>query len=399
MHRKRFSLLVSSATVLLASPAAGLAQDVDLSGQLRPRFEARDAGPGTSSEFFTSMRLRLGVQAELERSITVYAELQDVRVFGEESSTLADFQADGLDLHQGYISAQLGRNGAITAKVGRQETNLGGQRLVGAVGWTQQGRSFDGARVSARGGWGGLDLIAYKLSETDRTDRTTDAEFLGAYSSFDTGGGDLELYGFLNRSDAGGETSQGTLGGRFDGSAGRVRYRFEGATQTGTRQDLDVSAFMIGARGGITVDEERSTITLWWDYLSGDDDGGDGEIKVFDTLFATNHKFYGFADVFLNIPLHTGGRGLQDLALKVDRRFRPGTRLAADLHSFRASESLGLTTASLGTELDLTLSHRYSREMTVTLGFSQLWTGDGLVEIGRLSGDLTFGYVMVDVRF
>ena len=39
-------------------------------------------------------------------------------------------------------------------------------------------------------------------------------------------------------------------------------------------------------------------------------------MKVFDTLFTTNHKFYGLADLFLNIPLQTDGRGLQDLAVK-----------------------------------------------------------------------------------
>lgn len=57
-------------------------------------------------------------------------------------------------------------------------------------------------------------------------------------------------------------------------------------------------------------------MTLWYDHLSGDDDPSDGTVRVFDTLFATNHKFYGLADYFLNIPVQTVGRGLQDLALK-----------------------------------------------------------------------------------
>ena len=45
--------------------------------------------------------------------------------------------ANGLDLHQGYIS--LGSQGdGLFGRFGRQEVNFGGQRLVGAVGWTQQ---------------------------------------------------------------------------------------------------------------------------------------------------------------------------------------------------------------------------------------------------------------------
>lgn len=72
---------------------------------------------------------------------------------------------------------------------------------------------------------------------------------------------------------------------------------------------------MLGARLGFDVGTGGS-LTLWYDLLSGDADPNDGDTKVFDTMFATNHKFYGFADMFLNISVHTGGQGLQDLAVK-----------------------------------------------------------------------------------
>ena len=40
-----------------------------------------------------------------------FAQIQDVRVWGEETNTLADFSADRFDLHQAWV--ELGRVGAL----------------------------------------------------------------------------------------------------------------------------------------------------------------------------------------------------------------------------------------------------------------------------------------------
>ena len=109
---------------------------------------------------------------------------------------------------------------------------------------------------------------------------------------------------------------------------------------------------MLGARLGHGFGGKGS-VTLWYDYLSGDGDLGDDTIKVFDTLFATNHKFYGFADLFLNIPVHTGGRGLQDLAIKGAYRVNPEWTLKLDLHSFNMADKGSLTSGHFGEEIDV----------------------------------------------
>ena len=121
--------------ILALSPALILplgAQEVTVSGQLRPRHELRyPAAPGGKQ--FTSMR----AHAALENDISVFIQLQDVRIWGEETNTLGDFDADHLDLHQGYVDIKRFNDSPLAARVGRQEVNLGGQRLVGAAGWTQ----------------------------------------------------------------------------------------------------------------------------------------------------------------------------------------------------------------------------------------------------------------------
>jgi hypothetical protein len=80
------------------------------------------------------------------------------------TNTLGDFSADNLDLHQGYVDIKRFNDSPFATHVGRQEVYLRGQRLVGAVGWTQQGRSF-GARFAGKSG-----SVVYR-GESHRPDR------------------------------------------------------------------------------------------------------------------------------------------------------------------------------------------------------------------------------------
>ncbi len=59
----------------------------------------------------------------------------------------------------------------------------------------------------------------------------------------------------------------------------------------------------------------KPTIGVGIDYLSGDD-GTDDDYNVFNTLYATNHKYYGFMDYFINLPNDTYGKGLMDYTCK-----------------------------------------------------------------------------------
>ncbi len=164
----------------MISPLA--AQGVTFHGQVRPRTEVRDpAADGAQS--FTSMRIRVTMAALLEDDVSIVIQLQDVRIFGEETNTLTDFSADNLDLHQGYIDMGRFQSAHTAARIGRQEVNFGGQRLVGAVAWTQQARSFDGARIRLNRDWGNVDFIGFKTAENLAADVGTDAEFVGMYAA------------------------------------------------------------------------------------------------------------------------------------------------------------------------------------------------------------------------
>ncbi len=389
------SLLLPSGTSDLAAQQVG-PQPV-LSGQLRPRFEFRDPVGGGLDDF-TSMRVRLGLRHRIDRDLAVFIQLQDVRIWGEETSPLLDYRADNLDLHQGYLTYRGASFDWLTTTIGRMETNFGGQRLVGAVDWTQQGQSFDGVRFDVDAGPMQWALVGYVISDETAPTNTADADLFGAYGTLhEIGPGMLDLYWLYHRVNDVTESDEHALGARYQYS-GAVDGRFEFTVERGQRAGVDVSAFMFGGRLGRPFADGRVTVTLWYDYLSGDDPATP-EVEVFNTFFGTNHKFYGFADLFLNIPAHTGGAGLQDMAIKLAAN--PARRITAglDLHSFRVSEQGALSGAHLADEVDLTLTHRYSDNLAATMGLSRVWQDGPLGEIGRLSEDMTWFYLMLSATF
>ena len=393
--RPALMLFLAGTLTLLAVPTFADLTAPQIHGQIRPRFEARDAGKG-SDDAFTSMRVRLDAGTTLDGGVRTFVQLQDVRLWGEETNTLGDYSADNLDLHQGYAEFTDVAGTPLGLRIGRQEIALGGQRLVGTVGWAQQGRAFDGVRASLSPAGGQVDLLALRLADGSAATHTDDARLLGVHAELSALAG-AQLYALQNTN--GSATDQWTLGARKAGKAAGLSYRVEGAYQTGERNGEDVAATMVGARLGTNLAGGKATATAWVDLLSGDDDPADGETKVFDTLFATNHKFYGYADLFLNLPVHTAGRGLRDVALKFTLSPAEGWKLAADLHSFAVMADEGISESRLGEEIDLTVKYGYSADATWTAGVSYVNAGDGLTAIGRPDDDLLWAYVMTDVQF
>ena len=372
---------------------------IKIGGQIRPRFEARNVGVDNYN-MATTMRARTHVEAKLQKDVRVFVQLQDVRTWGEETNTLGDFRADNFDLHQGYIELKNMHASSVSMRMGRQAIALGGQRLIGAVEWTQQGRVFDGLRLTTATQGGRVDLIGLKLAEASVATVNNDAYLFGVYGQITQPKDvDIELYGLYNRVEGVAKTSQFTLGSRLLGKSANWDYRLEASYQTGKRAGRDVEAYMLGGRMGVTFAQGKSKITLWYDYLSGDDDLTDTKIKVFDTLFATNHKFYGFADLFLNIPVHTAERGLHTAALKMMFKPRQNISLGIDLHTFWLAQQTGISSKRLADEADVTLRYQYSPNVSFVGGYSYVIARDGFAQIGRFTKDIGFGYLMTNVVF
>lgn len=157
MYRKSF---IASVGVLLFFsvflPHFSNAQ-FSLTGQLRTRTEVRNGLgnlvlKGSKSAVFTSQRTRLIFGYKWDR-LTLGVSVQDVRVWGQDASTISNADGNRFMLHEGWAELMLANKADTTLKfrlldlmslkIGRQELIYDDVRLLGNLDWLQQGRRHD----------------------------------------------------------------------------------------------------------------------------------------------------------------------------------------------------------------------------------------------------------------
>jgi len=431
------------------------AVDFKFSGEIRPRTEFASNGVLNAKvnqhESFTTMRTRLGVKAMVDSDTSAFIQLQDVRTAGGETATKAppsltqtgtSVSASGLDVHQAYIDLKNLLDTSIHLKLGRQEMVFDEHRLIGNIGWIQQAQTFDAIRGDIDLGQfiNNLSLTGFfaktvainthpTLGQTLSVGSTFESNFAGERLTYKLGGkGDRitqYFYYALNPSRTGAAVAGGTknstpnvannieyaggyLAKHFDLLGKSWRVRFDGAYEFG---DVDattnIRAYMLTASLGTKFDIlHGSSISVWYDYLSGDTDKTDTTVHTFTTPYATNHKFYGHMDKFLNIPT----QGLQDIVVKV--WFKPTAKMKfiVHLHQFlsaRKNRTDALTAAkNLGQEIDTHFKYPLAKNTMLALGYSHFFgNGTGLADAHVGGGaadtrlDSNWGYAMVDFKF
>ncbi|HSG81126.1 MAG TPA: alginate export family protein [Gemmatimonadota bacterium] len=347
------------ACTLLLLPGSLLAQQGEeypefrFDGQLRLRGEADGRTAGADPDFATLSRIRLGVRVTLTDWIRVYGQVQDARAWGTEINTLTDAGADNFDMHQVY--AELGHSPAFNARLGRQIMALGDERLVGAVEWSNTGRSFDGVRLI--GETQGITWTAFAMNVAERDALLAvgldpqlnqgvfdDGWLIGGFASRKFGDLNSELTAVYDRDAITAESY--TLNLRLHGRTANVLYEAAGAYQFGP----DRSAWFASVVAGLAIG--RGSLAAQLDYLSGDTNPDDAKTRAFNTLYATNHKFYGYMDYFLFIPEQLDQAGLVDAILRASLNTSSATALRLDLHRFLTAQER-VDQNGLGTELDL----------------------------------------------
>ena len=329
--------------------------------QVRPRLEAhtgRDGDASGGEAFAISQRSRLGARLSAG-TVAALVQFQDVRVWGTEENTLTDFSADAIDVHQANLAWTPTK--ALTLMVGRQEIALHEQRLVGTVNWTQQARSFDAARLSAHWGHLSTDLVGAITALQD----AHLAIIRVGVAKEEVRQGDIIIVADQSKSE---ERMRVTAGVYGRAKFGILSGRIEGYYQGGTIGDAHIGAWLAGGQVTLAPEHDiKPSFTLWYDHLSGDRNLADNQISSFDTLFATNHQFYGQIDVmWFNVGGHRDGLGLQDLALKLQAVPTKGCLTKAEWHTFFASANhSGDYQAS---EVDLTVAYQITPHLTGHLG-------------------------------
>ncbi len=530
------------ASVFMAGATIAEAVDVQIGGELRPRYEVNqqsDFNSATKADQFFSTRARLDANAKINDDTSAFIQLQSVRTWGADTGTTpaantftaagtagapmtggtgnAGLTANDTDtsvgLHQAYFTIKNFFTLPVDLKLGRQEIALDDHRIFGNANWFQGARAHDAVILSRTVG-NNTVLYAYSKAGTPgrglasgdvNNDFNVDAHLLWAnLKDLVHSNSGTSLY-FVAVVDSGNTTAASctgcavqsvnantsattagttvsnslvaknniyTYGFRQEGMAvpalWGIDYLGEFFYQNGSAESDAATAFRSGltsATGnyyngrtapgsgigsgitrraylyGITLGKRftdvnlKPAVSMKYDYTSGtsDSDVSAGRWGTFNQLFYTGHAFHGDMDVFL--PVNGSGTaflGLRDLVGKASIQPLESVTLGAAVHTFWTATnmnnnpniraSLGIptgssagTTSFLGNELDLTLTHKYSSNVTLMTGFSRFWASNLFQAISPLSGtqgtaaavgsapsnaqSANWGYVQMDVKF
>ena len=212
-----------------------------------------------------------------------------------------------IDVTQAFVDLPLtlGQVRAV-ARLGRQELDLSGNRLVTSRDGATLRRAFQGAKLDvALGGWklAMLSVRPMALREepfADRPDRTErfNAVSLDLPPALSAGGSLNLFYLDRDRSDARWLRAQGnerrySFGAHYIRQAGPWRTEAQGTWQTGRVHDMPIRAY--GA--ALSVDRDlatRTPLSIGVDLVAASGDkGGTRRIETFDPIYPNN---FGLSD-------------------------------------------------------------------------------------------------------
>jgi hypothetical protein len=446
MRQARYYLTIF---ILLFSAQEIMAQ-LNVSAQLRLRSELRDgqgspSAKDTAAAFFTSQRTRLNLGFNTSR-VRIFTAIQDVRVWGQDASSLNRTTADandGLMLHEAWTEINLLDTGrAFTLKAGRQELVYDDVRLLGNLDWLQQARRHDAILLKLeRSGWKLHGGAAFNQN----AERKSNTIYNGVPAGYPAGtNGINSLYKAMQFVYIGRKQKWGSASFLFfkddfskfhfakadslkknpvhDRS---VWSRFtSGFYLTGTfsKFSLTGSAYYQGGhyREGTSLNEYLLSLSTQYmltpklsvgpgvDITSGNN-GADPSRKYqrFDPLYGTPHKFWGYMDYFY-VADGFGPNGLIDLYVKGRQKLHDRITVSLDVHRFSLpdavmNESGEAMKKLLGTELDLTMNYTISKEAILECGGSymfgtQTMSSVSVKNIVNASANASWMYVMLTVK-
>jgi hypothetical protein len=434
-----FLLLILSSSLYAEEPIElppikTAAKQITLGGQGRIRYQSFPAPAAEETDFFTNYRFRLNVDVAVTDEVSIFLQPQKVGVFGNGETgagtdvalssvnTTTNTAIGDLTLHQGYLDFKQIGGAPLNLRLGRFEYIIGGHRLIGNFDWSQRARSFDGGHLSyAIPTAGALSLFAFRLTgETESGplpagDRDLDTDLLGIH--FNTAlipMSQTELTFINDRKLATlPDSKRFTAGIKIEqtpnlpplafvspltGPIWRAEYYKQWGDRTETQE---IDAFLYALRLGYRFDLAlKPMILAGYEVLSGDDSLTDDDYGVFDTLYATNHLYYGYMDYFLAIPADTQGRGLKDAFVRLHLTPWEKGGLAIDLHQLSLEEDFA-GEDELGREIDLTFFAQVNKVTSLMVGASKFLADEGMELLGRIEEgeDPIWAYAMVNVLF
>lgn len=384
-----------------------------VSGQYRVRPEFRQgyrtlATDSSDAAFFVAQRARLAFEYNKDK-INIYTSIQDVRTWGDEEQ-----QKDLAGLQVNELWLELALKKGFSLKMGRQELVYDDHRLLGNVDWANNTRSHDAlllkyANKDKELNWHLGGAFNQSGEPTFGTDyNLNNYKFLGftwlkkGFSKAHSNVSAAATLNGLNSLDTASTSPKVsfTLGPLYNYQYNEWKAVLGAYYQTGkTAKNQSISAFMTNVYGEYRSKKLIAGIGL--DYLSGSsDDTPADETQSFSTLYATNHKFYGYMDYFLAIPTDTKQRGLMDAYLRLGTSPCKNVTTTLDTHYFALANENAASSMkkNLGTELDLLLEYKPTPIINLQVGYSMLFATSNMELLKGGSKDAYNGWTFVMLK-
>lgn len=290
---------------------------VTLGGEVRPyyewfRNEEWGAAPDDKDGWFLQ-RYMLHADWHFGKRVRVFTQLRSGIEVGRKGGPRPPDE-DKLDVHQAFadVKWKWGKNRALTLRGGRQELSFGSSRLVTTREGPNVRLSFDGARMTIKGGAWQVDTFAVKPAATNRgifDDGSIKGQtFWGVYAARPVAwlprNGSVDLY-YLGLDKKRARFVQGigrerrqTVGARLANRRGTLDYNFELVYQFGAFTQLngargDIRAWTTASDTGYTFKRVplRPRIGIKANITSGDRDPNDPALQTFNPLFPRGAYF------------------------------------------------------------------------------------------------------------
>lgn len=354
--------------------------------RLRPEFRHgyKTLYPDTSgAAFFIAQRARIAFDYKKE-NLKAYISIQDVRTWGDEEQ-LKDIP--GLSINELWIELLFKNN--FSLKMGRQELVYDDQRLLGNADWNNATRSHDAlllkyANKEKKINWhigGAFNQNGEPLFETNYT--LNNYKFLAfTWLKKEFAKSSVSATAIVNGLNSVVPVSKKvkasfTFGPLYNYQDKNFKATLGTYYQTDkTENNLQLSAYMLNSY--IELYNKNLFGGAGLDYLSGNSDKTPaGYSQNFSTLYATNHKFYGYMDYFVNFPDDTKQRGLIDAYLRIGVTAVKNFKATLDVHHFYLANKNNIVVnkiqKSLGTEFDLLTEYQPSSLINLQAGYSLMF--------------------------
>lgn len=380
-----------------------------IDAEIRPRAEYRHGfktlfPDNASAALFTSQRTRLNFTQSINK-LNFYVSVQDVRVWGDVPQ-LNSADNNGLSLHQAWAEVLLDAN--FSLKLGRQEVIYDDSRIFGNVGWAQQARSHDMALIKYKKGSFKLDVgLAFNQSKENligtnlTTPRTYKSlQYAWLHKDWNNFSGSFLFLNNGLQSSNGIKYSQ-TVGTHLKAKKNNLNLAANLYYQFGNDvANNDLSAYLLGLEANYKL-TDKTKIGLGVELQSGNDyNNTTSKNNAFTPFYGTNHKFNGFMDYFY-VGNHANNVGLLDIYAKANFKLNSKSSLTAFVHSFSAAADINASVSKqLGTEIDLVYGYKFTKEIGVKAGYSQMLASKGMEALKMNTDNNTnnWGWVMVTIK-